>query len=106
MGLLRYGHTLGVDCFGLMGTLDWEDKTICVMHGEDRGVIRRILDEQQYDYLLLGHDLMPQDKVVGRTAHYQPGGDFRVDDAVDRPAGSAKRENTGGPALTTSSAVL
>jgi predicted phosphodiesterase len=76
MGLLRYGRTLGVDCFGLIGTIDWEDKTICIVHGEDKSVIRRLLDEQQYDYLLLGHDLTPEDKVVGRTRIINPGAIF------------------------------
>jgi hypothetical protein len=76
MGLLRYGHSIGVDCFGLMGNFDWEEKKICVIHGEDKKVVRRILDEQQYDYLLIGHELSTEDKTVGRTRVINPGAIF------------------------------
>ena len=76
MGLMRYGHSIGVDCFGLMGQFDWEDKKICVVHGEDKKVIRRILDEQQYDYLLLGHDMTTEDRTSGRTRVINPGAIF------------------------------
>ena len=73
MGLLRYAHSIGVDCFGLMGHFDLDDKSICVIHGDDKKVIRRIIEEQQYDYLLVGHDLTAEDKTVGRTRVINPG---------------------------------
>ena len=72
-GLLRYGHSIGVDCFGVMGTFEWEEKKICVVHGDDKKVIRQITDEQQYDYLLVGHDLAHEDRTVGRTRVLNPG---------------------------------
>jgi putative phosphoesterase len=73
MGLLRYGHSIGVDCFGVIGFFEWEEKKICVLHGDDKKVIRQITDEQQYDYLLLGHDFTPEDRTVGRTRVLNPG---------------------------------
>jgi putative phosphoesterase len=73
MGLLRYGHSIGVDCYGLMGQFEWEEKTFCVVHGDDKKLIRRIVDEQQYDYLLVGHDLSPEDRTVGKTRVLNPG---------------------------------
>ena len=76
MGLLRYGHSIGVDCFGVMGQFEWEDKKICVVHGDDKKVIRQILDEQQYDYLLLGHELATDDRTVGKTRVLNPGAIF------------------------------
>lgn len=73
MGLLRYGHALGIDCFGMMGQFEWEEKRIVVLHGNDRKVVRQLLDEQQYDFLLCGHELAPEDRVVGRTRLINPG---------------------------------
>src|SRR5687768_6997459 len=35
MGLLRYAHSVGIDCLGLMGDLDIDDKKIAVVHGDD-----------------------------------------------------------------------
>jgi len=49
-------HSVGVDCLGLIGDLDLDDKKIAVIHGDDRKLLRKLLDEQQYDYLFCGHD--------------------------------------------------
>ncbi len=94
MGLLRYGHSIGVDCFGVMGQFEWEEKKICVVHGDDKKVIRQILDEQQYDYLLLGHDLTAEDRTVGKTRVLNPGAIFGGSQAsavlLDPPTGKIR----------------
>src|SRR5438874_8376977 len=73
MGLLRYGHSHGVNCFGLIGDFQWQEKRIVVAHGDDKKVLRRLRDEQQYDYLLCGHELAAEDRTVGRTRVINPG---------------------------------
>jgi putative phosphoesterase len=73
MGLLRYAQSQGVTCFGSMGEFDAGDKRVVVVHGDDKKVITRLLDEQQYDYILCGHGLAPEDRTVGRTRVLNPG---------------------------------
>src|SRR4051794_17110681 len=73
MGLLRYSHSVGVDCMGVMGDLEFDDKRIAVVHGNDRKLLRQILDEQQHDYVLCGHELSLEDYKVGKTRVLNPG---------------------------------
>src|SRR5438046_260458 len=54
-GLLRYGHTLGLTCFGIMGEFQHADKRIMILHGEDKSILKKLIAEQQYDYILCGH---------------------------------------------------
>jgi putative phosphoesterase len=73
MGLLRYAQSINVTCFGVLGELEIDEKKIVILHGDDRKLTKKILDEQQYDYVLLGHDLWAEDKTVGRTRILNPG---------------------------------
>ena len=73
MGLLRYGHSVGVECLWLIGDFEYEGKRIAVMHGEDRKILRKFLDEQHHDFLLVGHELAIEDYTVGRTRVLNPG---------------------------------
>jgi predicted phosphodiesterase len=73
MGLMRYGHSVGVECLGIMGDFDFAGKKVVVMHGDDRKLLRRLLDEQQHDYVLCGHDLSIEDYTVGKTRVLNPG---------------------------------
>jgi uncharacterized protein len=73
MGLLRHARTLNVVCFGVLGELDLDGKRAVLVHGDDKKLIRRLLDEQQYDYLLCGHDAEGEDRKVGRTRVINPG---------------------------------
>lgn len=73
MGLMRYGHSVGVECLGIMGDFEFGGKRVVVVHGDDRKLLRRLLDEQQHDYLLCGHELSLEDYTVGRTRVLNPG---------------------------------
>ena len=73
MGLMRYGHSVGVECLGIMGDFEFSGKRVVVVHGEDRKLLRRLLDEQQHDFLLCGHDLSVEDYTVGKTRVLNPG---------------------------------
>jgi predicted phosphodiesterase len=73
MGLMRYGHSVGVECLGLIGDFEYGGKRVVAVHGDDRKLVRRLLDEQQHDFLLLGHELAIEDYTVGRTRVVNPG---------------------------------
>ncbi|HTL29822.1 MAG TPA: metallophosphoesterase family protein [Tepidisphaeraceae bacterium] len=73
MGLLRYGQSLGIGCFGLMGEFEYGGKKFIVLHGNDKKVLKKLIDEQQYDYVLVGHELATEDRTVGRTRVINPG---------------------------------
>jgi putative phosphoesterase len=73
MGLMRYGHSVGVECLGLIGDFDFAGKHVVVVHGDDRKLMRRLLDEQQHDYLLCGHEASIEDYTVGKTRVLNPG---------------------------------
>jgi predicted phosphodiesterase len=94
MGLMRYGHSVGVECLGIMGDFDFAGKRVVVVHGEDRKLLRRLLDEQQHDYLLCGHDLQVEDYTVGKTRVLNPGPLYGAAGAsallLDPPTGKIK----------------
>jgi predicted phosphodiesterase len=73
MGLMRYGRNLGLSCLGMLGDFDFDEKRICVTHGDDVKLMRQLCEEQQYDYILCGHGLSPEDRIVGRTRILNPG---------------------------------
>jgi len=73
MGLMRYAQSVGVDCLGLFGDLEFDQKKIGVVHGDDRKLLRRLLDEQQHDILLTGHESSVEDYTIGKTRVLNPG---------------------------------
>jgi putative phosphoesterase len=73
MGLLRYAQSLGVECFGIMGEFQIDEKRVAVIHGDDKKLLKRIIDEQQYDYILTGHALLAEDRTIARTRVLNPG---------------------------------
>jgi predicted phosphodiesterase len=73
MGLMRYGHSVGVECLGVIGEFEYAGKRLVAVHGDDRKILRKLLDEQQHDYVLVGHELNVEDYTVGRTRVLNPG---------------------------------
>jgi putative phosphoesterase len=73
MVLLRHAHKLGMVCWGLFGELELGGKRVGVLHGDDKRILKRLLDEQQYDYLLTGHELCVEERTVGKTRLINPG---------------------------------
>ena len=73
MGLMRYAHSRHVRCFGMLGELETTDKKLVVVHGDDRKLLKKLIEEQQYDYLLCGHDLAAEDRTVGKMRIINPG---------------------------------
>lgn len=72
-GLMRYGHSLGLVCFGVMGEFLQSEKKLILIHGDDKAILRKLIDEQQYDYILTGHTMSTEDQTVGRTRILNPG---------------------------------
>ena len=79
MDLIRQANRLKLDCYGMLGDLELDGKLIALCHGDDPAIKKRILDEQQYDYLLTGHAPTREDRKVGRTRLISPG-------SLDTPA--------------------
>jgi putative phosphoesterase len=73
MGLLRYAQSIGVGCFGMLGELQIGEKKLVIVHGDERKIVKKLIDEQQYDYVLCGHDSWAEDRTVGRTRVINPG---------------------------------
>jgi putative phosphoesterase len=73
MGLLRHAQRIGVACSGVLADFAIDDKRIAVIHGDDRKVFQRLVDEQQYDFVLYGHGHVGEDRVVGKTTLVHPG---------------------------------
>ena len=71
--LERYATRLGIRCLGNFGELELEGKKFAIIHGDDFKLKQRILDEQQFDYLLQGHTHIPRDEKVGRIRCINPG---------------------------------
>jgi putative phosphoesterase len=73
MGLLRHADNLGIQCFGVLGELESNGKSLAVIHGNDAKLTRRLVKEKLYDYLLVGHSKVAQDERQGRTRLISPG---------------------------------
>ena len=76
--LEEYARTLGLDCRGAMADLQLDGKRLAVIHGDDFALRRKLLLEQKYDYLLLGHTHLRQDERSGKTRVINPGALYRA----------------------------
>jgi len=76
--LARYAKSIGVTCLDVLGSLELDGKKIAVTHGDHGGLVRRVLDAQDHDYLLVGHSHVPADQRVGRVRVINPGALYRA----------------------------
>jgi putative phosphoesterase len=72
-GLRRYAPTIGVRCLEAFDTLELADKRIAVTHGDDGPLIRKLLADQEHDYLLVGHSHIAGEERIGRLHIINPG---------------------------------
>src|SRR5450432_93442 len=42
-GMMRYGDSLGLTCFGIMGEVEHAEKKIMVCHGDDKSVLKKLI---------------------------------------------------------------
>ena len=73
MGLLRHAQRSGIACCGVLGDFELDGKRVAMIHGDDRKLLQRLLDEQQHDYILWGHGPEGEDRTVGKTRVIHPG---------------------------------
>jgi putative phosphoesterase len=71
--LARYAAAVGVTCGDALADLTLSGKRLAVTHGDHPATVRRILDGQEHDYLLVGHTHVRADARVGRTRVINPG---------------------------------
>ena len=76
--LSRYAADLGVACYRNFASLDLAAKRVGVHHGDDFRLRQRLIDEQEYDYLLQGHTHVRDDSRAGRTRLINPGALYRA----------------------------
>ena len=81
MELSRYAQKLGIACYGNFGELELDGKRIAVMHGDDMRLKQRIVTEQRFDYLFLGHSHIRHDQRIGKTRIVNPGALHRTSQA-------------------------
>jgi putative phosphoesterase len=68
-----YAQALGITVMPALGEIELAGKRIAVTHGDNAGLIRKVLDDQRHDYLLLGHTHVRADKKMGRVRVINPG---------------------------------
>lgn len=71
--LARYAQLLQIRCLDDFGELDLAEKRFAITHGDDLRLVRRIIDQQQHDYLLVGHTHQTSDRREGRVRVINPG---------------------------------
>lgn len=71
--LARYAQILGIQVFDSLAELELGGKRFAVTHGDDGGIVRRIIDGQSHDYLLLGHSHIRADQRMGKVRIINPG---------------------------------
>jgi putative phosphoesterase len=76
--LAKYAELLGIRCLGSLGELELGGKRFAVTHGDDSMLVRRVLDAQQHDYLLVGHTHVRKDSRARRTRIINPGALYRA----------------------------
>src|SRR5688572_14146288 len=71
--LKRYAQDIDLACHDSFGDLTLAGKRIAVTHGDDHVLKRRLLSEQQHDYLLQDHTHVREDTRFGKTRLINPG---------------------------------
>ncbi len=77
-GLRQYAQVVGVRCLEAYDTVELDGKRVAVTHGDDGPLVRRIVDDQRHDYLLVGHSHVPGERRAGRTRLINPGALYRA----------------------------
>jgi len=76
--LAKYANSLGIRCLDSFGDLELDNKRFAITHGDDGRLLKRLLLQQQHDYLLLGHTHVKRDERVGKLRLINPGALYRA----------------------------
>jgi len=77
-GLEEYAVQLGIKCLGHGGRIELGGKSVYITHGDEPAQVRRVLEEQKDDYLLLGHTHVWNDQRHDRVRVINPGALYRA----------------------------
>ena len=77
-GLTTYAESIGIACGGTHGKLSFGDKIGVVTHGDDFALTKRLVREQQIDYLFVGHTHERLDQHKGKIHVINPGALYRA----------------------------
>ena len=69
----QYASDLGIQCLGFTGELELDGKRFVVLHGDDTRLMRRLIEQQEHDYLLFGHTHVKAERREGRVRLINPG---------------------------------
>jgi len=69
----RYAEQLKITCYGTEADITLAGKRFAMIHGDDFAAKRRIIESQEFDYLLLGHTHVRQRERAGKTIIINPG---------------------------------
>ena len=58
--------------------LTFDDKSIALLHGDDKGQFKKAVSEQNYDYIIKGHSHRFEDYSIKRSRILNPGALFRA----------------------------
>ena len=72
-GLRAYAEVMHIQCLGETGTVELDGKKIAVTHGDDERLLRRLIEAQEHDYILLGHSHVAGQEKIGKTRLINPG---------------------------------
>ncbi len=76
--LTKYANIIGIACGNMHGKLSFGGKPAVVTHGDDHALLRNLIQQQQIDYLFLGHTHETQDERKGRVRIINPGALYRA----------------------------
>ncbi|HEX4793438.1 MAG TPA: metallophosphoesterase [Humisphaera sp.] len=76
--LERYAAQLKITCYATEADITLAGKRFAMIHGDDFAAKRRIVESQEFDFLLLGHTHVRQRERAGRTTIINPGALYRA----------------------------
>jgi uncharacterized protein len=76
--LRRYAENLGLDCRDQWGEAEADGKRLAFTHGDEPALMRRLIAEGGYQYLLYGHTHVAKDERINGVRVINPGALFRT----------------------------
>lgn len=75
--LVRTFKSAGLDYLGEQAAVQANGRSLCLYHGTRPTTLQKLIDSQQFDYVLKGHSHSIEDYTVGRTRILNPGAAWR-----------------------------
>jgi putative phosphoesterase len=72
-GVRSRAISLGLNCHGEVADLTFGEKRLALLHGDDFGMLSRLIKSGSYAYVIHGHTHVRRDERVGATRVINPG---------------------------------